>query len=344
MNKNFWKNKKILITGHSGFTGVWLTSLLALIGGKIIGISLKPNSRINLNKDKSLKKKVKNYYFDIRNFLKLKKIIKKENPDIVIHLAAQSLVSESINYPQNTFTTNINGTINLLEALKDSKKIKTIMLFTTDKVYKNLDNKKRFKEDDPLGGDDPYSSSKASKEIIANSYNKTFFSKKKVGLVTIRSGNIIGGGDWGKNRLIPDLIRFNFEGKKISIRSLNSIRPWYHILDVLNNIVCGIEKIWQNYKLSGSYNIGPKKQGITVGEIIKKTSLKAPKNASFKINIKEKKYLLLSTKKSLKIFNIKKNMDLEESINLTMNWYKKYYKKTNTNEIIKDDLRKYFSI
>ena len=244
INKKFWKNKKVLVTGHSGFTGTWVTSLLLLLKCNIVGISLRPNLRLRIYKNKQIKKKIKNYFFDIREESKLKKVIKRENPDIVIHLAAQSLVEEGINFPSKTFTTNINGTINLLNSLRYSSRLKSIIIFTTDKVYRNLEKKKMFRENDPLGGDDPYSSSKASKELIANSFSKMFFAKKKIGLITIRSGNIIGGGDWGTKRLMPDLIKFNYENKKTTIRSINSVRPWHNILDVLNCIIKSLEKLF----------------------------------------------------------------------------------------------------
>ena len=344
MKRNFWKKKKVLITGHSGFTGTWVTSLLLLLKCNIVGISLKPNPKLKIDKNNFVKKGLKNYYFDIRDEIKLKKVVIKENPDIVIHLAAQSLIEKGISFPSKTFTTNINGTINLLNSLRSCKKLRSIMIFTTDKVYKNLEKKNMFKENDPLGGDDPYSSSKASKELIANSFSKMYFSKKKVGLITIRSGNIIGGGDWGENRLIPDLIRFNFEKKKISIRSLNSVRPWHHILDVLNSITTSVERLYQNYKLSGAYNIGPKKQGISVKEVIKESKLKYPKNTKKMKRFEEKKYLFLNADKFSKIFKIKTNVNFKDSIKLTINWYKRYYKKEKLNSIINDDLKNYFNL
>ena len=172
MKRNFWKKKKVLITGHSGFTGTWITSLLLLLKCNIVGISLKPNPKLKIDKNNFVKKRLKNYYFDIREEIKLKKVVIKENPDIVIHLAAQSLIEKGISFPSKTFTTNINGTINLLNSLRGCKKLRSIIIFTTDKVYRNLEKKNMFKENDPMGGDDPYSSSKASKELIANSFSK----------------------------------------------------------------------------------------------------------------------------------------------------------------------------
>ena len=186
MKRNFWKKKKVLITGHSGFTGTWVTSLLLLLKCNIVGISLKPNPKLKIDKNNFVKKRLKNYYFDIREEIKLKKVVTKENPDIVIHLAAQSLIEKGISFPLKTFTTNINGTINLLNSLRSCKKLRSIIIFTTDKVYRNLEKKKMFKENDPLGGDDPYSSSKASKELIANSFSKMYFSKNKDQFKNIR--------------------------------------------------------------------------------------------------------------------------------------------------------------
>ena len=343
INKIFWKKKKVLITGHSGFTGVWLTTLLLNLNSKILGISLSKNKKIDIDRKKIFKKRLTSLYFDINSYSKLKKAVKKFNPEIIIHLAAQSLVKKSLENPMETFNTNIKGTINILEASKEAKNLRSITIFTTDKVYNNQDKRRVFKETDHLGGDDPYSSSKASKELIANSYLKTFYYKKKIGLVTIRSGNILGGGDWGENRLVPDLVRYNFENKSTSIRSLKSIRPWYHILDVLNCITKINEKVWYNYKLSGPYNIGPKKQGYTVDNILKKIKLKAPK-IDKKIKFEEKKYLFLEIKKMSKVMGLNKNLDFDKSLDLTYSWYRNFYDNSDPIKLIIKDLKSYFKL
>lgn len=179
IKKNFWKNKKILITGHTGFTGIWLTTLLSNYGAKITGISLDDNTQPAIYKTLKINKKVKNIYIDVANFSSLKEVILKCNAEIIIHLAAQSLVQKSYKYSHKTFLTNTIGTLNLLEILKDNKYVKAIFIATTDKVYLNNEKKKVFMECDALGGDDPYSSSKSSAEIIINSYYKSFFKKKK---------------------------------------------------------------------------------------------------------------------------------------------------------------------
>ena len=179
MSNKFWKNKKVLITGHTGFTGIWISSLLISYGAKITGISIESENKPDLFQELEIKTKIKNFKCDVKNYLKLKKIITKCKPQIVIHLAAQSIVSTGYNDPYGTFVTNVFGTTNLLEILKNQKSIKTILISTTDKVYRNNEKKRLFLESDSLGGDDPYAASKSAKEIIINSFYKSFFEKKK---------------------------------------------------------------------------------------------------------------------------------------------------------------------
>lgn len=342
MKKDFWLNKRVLITGHTGFVGTWLTNLLITEKCKIYGISLPlKKTENNFFIKSNIKKKIKNFFFDIRNEYKLNKTINIINPHILIHLAAQSIVSSGYQDPNKTFEINTQATSSLLNCLKKkNKKIKSILVFTTDKVYKNNNKKKKFIENDALGGEDPYSASKAACEIICDSYYKSFFEKKDVSFITLRAGNIIGGGDWKKDRIFPDLIRFNFEKKKIKIRSPKSVRPWQHVLDVIRVIKIVIEYSFDKKRLSGAYNVSPnnQKNDINVNDILNLSKLKKPKIQ--KSNLKEKKYLSLDSTKLLKIFKIKNKFNINKSIYLTVNWYKDYYKKKDTKDLIKENLNK----
>ena len=221
-----FKNKKILVTGHPGFKGSWLCSWLIKLEANVIGISDKIPSGNSHFKYQSLNKKMKNFKLDIRNKKKLENLIYKEKPEFIFHLAAQALVKRSYQYPQLTFESNSFGTLNLLEALKNYKKKCTVIIITSDKVYKNQESKFVYKEDDILVGVDPYSASKASAEIIIESYIKSFFSNKKnkVSISIARAGNVIGGGDWAKDRLIPDCVRAWSKNKKVFLRNPNSTR------------------------------------------------------------------------------------------------------------------------
>ena len=232
--QKFYRNKKILITGHTGFKGSWLTSCLLVFGAKILGISKNDEKLIHYKKN-CYHKKITNVYIDITNYENLKKKITEFNPEIIIHLAAQALVSESYKNPFKTIETNVMGTLNIIEVSKKIKNLKSLLIITSDKCYLNKEIKKGYKENDQLGGDDPYSASKASAEIIFNTYAKSFFyNQNKFGYATARAGNVIGGGDWSKDRLIPDCIKSIIKKKKLMIRNPISTRPWQHVLEPIS--------------------------------------------------------------------------------------------------------------
>ncbi len=312
------KNKKILITGHTGFKGSWLSYTLFKIGAKIYGISLKPSKKINRNFFLlGLESKCINYFQDINNLKELNKTINQIRPEIIFHFAAQPLISESFEDPIKTFQTNVFGTQNLMECCRKNKFIKVIIISTTDKVYEN--NKIRnFKEEDKLNGDDPYSASKAATEILINSYSKSFLSDKKV--ATVRAGNVIGFGDYSKNRIIPDLIENIFSKKALFIRQLESYRPWHNILDVtLSYLKLCIYLNQKNINYS-NWNFSPKfKKKFTVEEIIIKLSKISKKKiyykqANTKKIFKEKKFLSLNSNKSIKTLKLK-NQNIDQTLN-----------------------------
>ncbi len=336
MNFSNFKNKKILITGHTGFKGFWLSISLLNLGAKIVGISLKPNIFQKKVLSKLKDKQIKNYFFNIQNYTKLKKIILQNQPDYIFHLAAQPIVSLSFLSPLDTWKTNLIGTGNLLETLKFIKKKCVVIIVTSDKCYKIQENKKIifFKESDALGGNDPYSASKASSEIIFMSYYKSFLEKKKnLSIVSVRAGNIIGGGDWSKDRIIPDCVRSWIKSKSVYLRNPNSIRPWQHILDALNGYLLLAKIISKSKKLNGqSFNFGPDKNSIkTVKNLCEtfkiywsgKNKIKIKKNKQFY----ETKTLALSVEKAKKKLKWKPILTFNKSLNLTANWYQNYYKK-----------------
>jgi CDP-glucose 4,6-dehydratase len=276
---NFYKNKRIFITGHTGFKGIWLTSALLNFGAKITGLSLNDEKKKLFN-EYIKNKEIKSYFGNVENYSFLKKVIKKAKPQIIFHLAAQSLVINSYKEPLRTFKTNTFGTLNLLEIARNVSAIKSVIIVTSDKCYKNYGKFKFYKETDALGGVDPYSSSKAAVEIFADSYLKSFFLKSKIGLATVRAGNVIGGGDWSKNRIVPDCIRSIQRKNKLTIRNPNHIRPWQHVLDPVNGYLLLAMKIYFNYKkYSGSWNFGPSYKQVKsvrsiVNLIIKKSKKK----------------------------------------------------------------------
>ena len=254
---NIYKNKKVLITGHTGFKGSWLTIWLNMLGANILGYSIDTPTNPSMFKSINIKKKIIDIKGDVRNFKKLDLVIKKFKPEIIFHLAAQPIVTESYKNPQETFTTNILGTLNVLECVRQNSFLKACVIVTSDKCYKNRELYRGYKENDQLAGVDPYSASKSSAEIISHSYFNSFFTKKNV--ATARAGNVIGGGDWSSERVVPDYFRALQNKKKLKIRNPNSTRPWQHVLEPLGGYLLLGKFLIDNkrYVSNNSYNFGP---------------------------------------------------------------------------------------
>ena len=240
INTNFWANKKVLITGHTGFKGSWLSLWLNLLGAEVSGIALEPGSDTCLFNILKINSYVNHYIVDIRNKEKLTSTIKKINPEIIIHLAAQPLVRESYNNPIETLETNIIGTANVLEATRNLNNIKIILNVTTDKCYENKNWIWPYRETDRLGGHDPYSNSKACSELVTQSYRDSFLKNMNIAVATARSGNVLGGGDWSKDRIIPDIIEHTFNQKTLSIRNPLSTENMQNMLKGLSSVICCI--------------------------------------------------------------------------------------------------------
>ena len=328
-----FKNKKIIVTGHTGFKGSWLTLWLHSLGAKVMGISkdipTKPSHYELIN----LKKKVISKKIDIQNLKLLKKTFIEFKPDYVFHLAAQALVKKSYSKTLETWKTNLLGTMNVLEALK-SKKFKkeiVVVLITSDKAYKNVEKQEGYKESDFLGGLDPYGASKSAADIAISSYVKSFFSKKnnKIIISIARAGNVIGGGDWSNDRLLPDCIKSWLKGKKVIIRNPQATRPWQHVLEVLNGYLKLASFLKKNKKFHGqAFNFGPQtNKNYSVIEVLKNVK-KLWKISSWIIK-KDKKFfentlLQLNSEKAKKIIKWKPILNFKDNIKLTVEWYKQY--------------------
>tara|TARA_A100001011_G_C14315203_1_gene847658 strand:- start:3684 stop:4760 length:1077 start_codon:yes stop_codon:yes gene_type:complete len=335
MNFNNFKNKRILITGHTGFKGLWLTISLLNLGANIVGISLKPSAYQKKILQQLKSKKIKNYFFDISNYNKIKKTLLKHQPDYVFHLAAQPIVSESFKNPIKTMETNIIGSSNLLNSLRYIKKKCSVIIVTSDKCYE-VKNKKKInfhKETDRLGGKDPYSASKASAEIIFKSFYDSFIKEKKnISISSVRAGNIIGGGDWSLDRIIPDSVKSWNIKKKLIIRNPDFIRPWQHVLDAINGYLLLAIAISKTKRFNGeSFNFGPEKNSIkTVKELCMKFQFywneKSEIDIKNKKKFKETKTLALDISKAKKFLKWKPLISFDKNLSLTAEWYKKYYK------------------
>jgi CDP-glucose 4,6-dehydratase len=350
----FWKGKKVFLTGHTGFKGTWLTIFLNLLGAKVVGYSLKPRTKLSFYNSIKLNKNMhQSIIGDIRDYNKLKKSIIKSSPDFVIHMAAQSLVRDSYFDPKYTYEVNALGTINVLNILKELNFIKSALIITTDKVYCNDNKKKYFKENDVIGGIDPYSNSKSCAELAVDSYTHSFFKEKKIHVATARAGNIIGGGDFAKDRIIPDYFRSFLKNKKLILRSPNSIRPWQHVIEPLHGYLLILMKLYKKKIESGShFNFGPKRSSNkSVSKVVNllnnnfDNSVKIIRQKNNLKNYKESKVLMLNSNKSKKILKWNTQYKLEESINLTSIWFKQYIDKKGISilEVTQDQIRKYFN-
>ncbi len=339
MNKEYWANKRVFITGNTGFKGTWLTLMLLELGAIIKGFSISIEEDSLFNKiSTDLNNHIDNVQGDIRNYELLKKELSSFKPEIIIHLAAQPLVLESYKNPFQTWNTNLMGTVNLLEAITQNKFEGTALIITTDKVYWNNNSNKEFKENDFIGGYDPYSASKAATEIAVSSWRLSFFnqnSENSIKLATARAGNVIGGGDWARNRIIPDAINGILKKESLKIRNPYSTRPWQHVLDPLNGYLNLIEYLEhnlidnENEISSYAFNFGPKlNQNKTVLELIEKIYSIWPGKYHFDnetIYKHESSKLSLSIKKSQKLLNWNPKLNFDESVEMTIDWYKNFY-------------------
>ena len=339
--------EKIIIFGNTGFVGSWVTEffLNSKVKYKLYGYSLKPNTNPSIFKILQLSKRIhKQEYANILNKKKLNEFILKIKPDKIIYLISQPLVKESLIAPEKTFLTNNLGLINLLEVIRINKlnNLKKLIIFTSDKVYKNDNLNVSLKENDSLGGEDPYSASKACQEIISYSYFNSYF-KNKIEFITLRAGNIIGGGDWSKDRIVPDIIRTIFNKKKLMIRNPFHVRPWQHVLDVCRGINIIINKKFNNKKMY-SYNLGIfNNKNYPVKDI-----LNSFENYFGKINktylkksFLEKNYLSINSKKIFFDLKFKNIINFKMSNKLTCEWYDSYFKKFDMNKITKNQIKKY---
>jgi CDP-glucose 4,6-dehydratase len=323
-----YKNKRVLVTGHTGFKGSWLVLWLQIMGAKVFGISLPPETNPNhwtlLNLD------IESFYIDIRDESKLRKKIIEINPEIIFHLAAQPLVRKSYRYPLETWATNVMGTANLLEVCRSLSKLSAVVIITTDKCYENKEQSQGYKETDHLGGHDPYSASKAGSELVASSYRRSFFKNSSEALIaTARAGNVIGGGDWSEDRLIPDLFRAMEASHYLEIRSPNSIRPWQHILECLSGyLVLGQKLLGGNKDFANSWNFGPGSDGnrrvIDVLEEIKKELPILNWKLSDLSHPHEANLLNLDCRRASEMLEWRPVWSFQESLQNTSIWYKNW--------------------
>ncbi len=346
---NIYKNKTVVVTGHTGFKGSWLTQWLLILGAKVVGISNSIPSKPSHFGSINLKNKIVNKKIDVRNLDSLKKNFKKYKPDYVFHLAAQAIVKKSFVDPIYTWHTNTIGTLNVLESLRELKKKCVVVIITSDKSYKNLEIKRGYKENDLLGGTDPYSASKAGAELVIQSHIQSFFPIKNTNIfVTVaRAGNVIGGGDWSDVRLIPDCIKSWSKNRSVTLRNPKSTRPWQHVLEAISGYLLLGSQLKKNKKLHGEvFNFGPNNNNDYSVLNVVKTMKKYWKKVSWKrIKSNEKKFyesslLKLNSNKARKKIKWRCILTFSETMRMVTEWYKNFYTKPK-NIITVDQIKEY---
>jgi len=348
--KNFYKGKKVFVTGATGFKGSWLCSWLLQLGARVYGSGYSPNQNKNLFYKLKLQKKIKLNIFDIRDKKKLEKFVLKSKPSIIFHLAAQPLIIESYIKPHETIDINVNGTLNILEVSRKFNFIKSLVMITSDKCYENVGKLTRYKEEDVLGGIDPYSASKSSSELLIRAYRESFFKDKiKCGVSSARAGNVIGGGDWSANRLIPDGIRSLLNNKSIFLRNPNFNRPWQHVLEPLRGyLILAKKQFKEPKKFSDAWNFGTKNNSVkSVKEIIE-YMVKFWGSGNIRVNKRNKYYeqenLQLDIKKAKTKLKWHPTYTVKKGVQITTEWYREVFKnKKDPFEVTNKQIREYMN-
>lgn len=351
-----FKEKNVLVTGHTGFKGSWLSLWLKELNANVVGYALKPPTEPNLFEILNLEREIISVIGDIRDLNNLNDTFQKYRPEFIFHLAAQSILRESYDIPKYTYETNVMGTLNVFEAVRNTDSVRVVVNVTSDKCYDNKEWVWGYRETDAMGGFDPYSSSKGCAELLTNAYRHSYFKNqisgenKQVSLATVRAGNVIGGGDWAKDRLIPDCIRALSKGETVKIRNPQAIRPWQYVLEPLRGyLTLAVKMLKYGNRYSEAWNFGPSEEdSVTVEEVVHKVlefwGSGNWEDISQKISdpLHEAKYLRLDCSKAGRILDWRPMIDIDKAINFTIDWYRAYYDKSeDINEYTKNQINKY---
>ncbi len=350
MKLDFYKGKRVFITGHTGFKGSWMCKVLTMFGAEVTGYALEPATHPNLFEISGIGKEINSVFGDIRDPDKLYAALNDACPEIVIHMAAQPIVRESYINPAYTYETNVMGTVNICEAVRQCNSVKSFVNVTTDKVYKNNEWTWGYRENDVLDGYDPYSNSKSCSELVTSSYIRSFFRERGIAVSTCRAGNVIGGGDFSKDRIIPDCIRAMTNGEEIIVRNPYSIRPYQYVLEPVATYLTLAAMQYENHTLAGNYNIGPDEcDCIKTGEL---TDLFCKywgegaswKNASESNAPHEANFLKLDCSKIKEALNWKPRWHISEAIKKTVEWSKAYLRGGDINAVTEKQVREYLEV
>lgn len=355
IDNNFWKNRRVFITGHTGFKGSWLCLWLTSLGAKVTGYALDPPTRPSLYNLCKIDGLVNSVIADIRDSKTLTKTMLSAKPQIVIHMAAQPLVRESYKVPAETYAINVMGTVNLFESVRSCKSVRAVINVTTDKCYENKEWHWGYRENEPLGGYDPYSNSKACSEMVTSAYRNSFFNPKDyqkhgIAVASARAGNVIGGGDWAMDRLIPDCIRALLKGQKIVLRNPKAIRPWQHVLEPLSGYLLLAQKLYRDgTKYASAWNFGPEERDAKPVEwIVKSLCNKWKGNAAYTVDKgrhpHEARYLKLDCSKAKNELGWQPRWNLERAIDSVIAWTIAYKEKNNLSKVCLKQIEEYSNL
>jgi CDP-glucose 4,6-dehydratase len=345
--ENFYRGKKVFLTGHTGFKGAWLSLWLSKMGAKVCGYALKPEKESLFNIAKVKDDLEKSIFADIRDAKKIAAEIKKFQPEIIIHMAAQPLVRSSYADPRETYETNVIGSLNVFEGALKAGSVKAVLNITTDKCYENKEINYAYKEEDPLGGYDPYSASKACAEILTSSYRRSFFTKAGIGLASARAGNVIGGGDFSLDRIIPDIFRAIRDNKKVELRSPNAIRPWQHVLEPLYGYLLLVKNLFEKGgNFAKAYNFGPDSNAEINVQHLTRDFIETIGYGSYEIKagaeLHEAGILKLDNNLAKKELGWNPQLSFKETISETARWYKNYLdKKSDVKKFTLDQIQQF---
>lgn len=350
LEKDFWKDRQVLVTGHTGFKGSWLSQSLVFLGSEVTGVSLNPPTNPNLYSLLDFKD-LRDIRLDIRDRSKLIEVFNEVKPEVIFHLAAQPIVRYSYLNPIETYEVNFMGTLNVLEAIKQQEKIKAAVIVTTDKCYENVEKKEGYIESDPMGGYDPYSSSKGAAELLVSSYRNSFFSGDSLlaNVATARAGNVIGGGDWAQDRLMPDIINFLLKNKDIVIRNPKHVRPWQHVLEPTFGYLKLAKALFEKGEdFASGWNFGPDEEDAKSVEWISKTMInKWGSSVGVKFanehDLHEANYLKLNCSKARENLKWYPKLNVSEALDYIVDWYRLYESKINPRDILSNQISDYIN-
>jgi len=346
IDQEFWRGKRVFLTGHTGFKGSWLALWLSSLGAQVKGYALNPPTSPSLFNELKVDRMIDSQIGDIRDQDILYKSMVEFNPDILIHMAAQPLVRYSYDAPIETYEVNVIGTAKVLEVARSCPNLKAIVNITTDKCYENDERIEGYKENDPMGGHDPYSSSKGCAELVASAYRRSFLQEQGIGLASVRAGNVIGGGDWANDRLIPDILRSFEKDKPVVIRNPNAIRPWQHVLEPLSGYLVLAQKLFYNQeRYSGAWNFGPNDKDVKpVDWILNKMTLKWP-NSSWVLdknsNPHEASFLKLDISKAESELGWKPVWELSYTLEKIIAWHRSWLNQENMQAVCLAEIEEY---